>query len=227
MKRQIVTVPRDVLRLTAVTWGIDWRGQGLGSTAGGISTTVFNRFPRWVGAPPLQLDRDSLRAWLAIRDQAQGRANVFRLPMSHPLGFDWAGAAGAYAARGVPFDNGQRFSNGYGFAYSPIAIAVGDHAVGATEVTLDTAPTGVGVQVSQILSYDDWPFRVTAVLDVTGSHCRVSIQMPLRAAMPDGAFVDMEGHGRFEAIDDQTGPANYGRGHMSRPVLALQEVLSR
>lgn len=227
MQRQIVTIPRSLMRMLTCDWRIDWRGQGLGETAAGVETVVHNKFPRWIGTPTVHLRREAINQWDAIRDTAQGMVNIYRVPMVHPLGFDWGAAAGALGANGVPFSGDRGFSGGQGFAYAPMALSVGAFSVGAVEITLDVSPTGIAPRVGQIMSVADWPFRITSILTSSGTEYTVTIQLPLRAALRDGDVIRMEGVGLFEAAEQGMGATGYDRNQVSRPTLAFQEVLRR
>ncbi|AKO96833.1 hypothetical protein MALG_01657 [Marinovum algicola DG 898] len=229
MQREIVDVPRGLLRLLEVDWDIDWRAQGLRDSADGVSTAVINRFPRWSGSPRVVLSGERLRAWRAIRAEAQGLVGLYRVPMVDPVGYrpQAAAEAAGIAATGVPFSTGEVFSHGQGFAFDPVALATAGFAAGAREITLDTATAGGFPKVGQILSHDDRPFMVTAILATSGTECTIRIQLPLRADLPAGGRVQMQARGIFQAAEQQMGNPSYGRDQVSRVRLSFQEVLNR
>ncbi|WP_323764597.1 hypothetical protein [Marinovum sp.] len=229
MQREIVDVPRGLLRLLEVDWDIDWRGQGLRDSADGVSTAVINRFPRWIGSPRVVLEGDRLRAWRAIRAEAQGLVGLYRVPMVDPVGYDYRQAVedAGIAPAGVPFSTGESFSHGHGFAYDPVAQATADFAAGAPEITIDTASAGALPRVGQILSHDDRPFLVTAILTTSGTECTIRIQLPLRTDLPEGGLVQMQARGIFEAAEQQMGNPSYGLDLVSRVRLSFREYLGR
>lgn len=227
MKRDIITLPRSIMRLLSCDWTPDWRGQSLGDTSDGVSTAVYNAFPRWTGSPTVYLRREAIFQWRAIRASAQGRRHIYRVPMVDPLGFDWQSAAGQLGSSGVSFSGGQSFANGVGYAYVPVALAVGAFAAGAGEITLDVSLTGVAPKVGQIMSAADWPFMVTSILSQNGTQYSVTIEMPLRAPLADGDPIRLEGVGLFEAVEEGMGNPVYTRNHVARPQMKFQEVLNR
>lgn len=229
MQREVLNVPRDLMRSIEVNWTPDWRGQSLPEANSGVSTVVYNRFPRWVGSPRLVLSGSRLLAWRAIRAKAQGRKNLYRVPMVDPVGFNHGLAAerAGVGSEGLPFSTGAYFSTGHGFSYDPAAVAVGGFARGADEIRLDTAAAGFFPVVGQIMSHDDRPFIVTEILETSEAECTVGIQMPLRASIPDGAPVLMQGRGIFEAAEEGMGNPSYGVDLVSRVRLSFQEYLNR
>lgn len=227
MAREILTVPRSLVESSRINWTIDPRMQDAGPTTNGINQTVVSAFPRWVGTPRLRLHRAAILHWRAIVAMCRGRERVIRLPMIDPLGLNWRALAGAYAAQGIPFSEGQYFSSGLGFAYQPFGLAVGAQALGATRITVDYAPTGQPVQMGQRLSHDDWPFEVVAVISETGTQQVLQVEPPLRSAPADGDFVLFEAHGLFELVDPSTAAPAYARDHRATPEVALREVVTR
>jgi hypothetical protein len=226
MERPVITIPRSLLHELRMTWRIEWRGQDAGSTIGGNALSVINAFPRWIGSPEVSLHRDAIRRWRALMAEGQGRLGIYRLPMTDPIGFSWAAAAGAYAKSGVPFSSGARFSSGQGFNFTPTVLAVGAVANGATQFRMDVSPCGIGPVEGQMMSYDDWPFMVTWVDAVSDTLFDVGVQM-LRTAIPAGAEINMQAFGRFEVVDEGQGAASYGASRYTTATLSVQEVLRR
>lgn len=227
MAREVLTVPRALLRSTAINWAIDHRGQDAGPTTNSINQMMYSAFPRWVGAPRLRLRRDTVLHWRAIVSMARGRERVLRLPMIDPLGSPWDTWAGANGASGIPFSTGEPFSTGLGFAYEPFGQAVGAASAGDTQIKIDTAPSGHALQVGQRLSHDDWPFEVVAILSTSGTEQTVQVEPALRAAVVDGDAVLLEAHGLFELVDPATAAPHYARDHRAAPEISLREVLTR
>lgn len=229
MRRDVVTVPRGLLRFLDMSWDIDWGGQGLGQNNAGNGQIVFNRFPRWIGQPRILLHREQVLAWRAVRAQAQGRVGLYRVPLTDPLGFKLtdAGASEATIETGLPFADGAYFTDETGWAYEPFVTVSGAAAAGATEITIDTAPVpGFVPKVGQIMSHEDWPFQVQSVVDAGSGLFDLTVQMPLRAAIPSGDLVYLGAWGLFEA-NDGSGNPGYAPALVSRPTLEFTEALRR
>lgn len=225
MNRDTITVPPHVLLWTNMAWDIDWRGQSAGDATGGLTRTVFNGFPRWVGEPQAFVKDETLRQWRAIRASAQGRANIYRMQMVDPAGYKYPNTP----QNGTTFEDGGRFSDGQGFLPQQFALSIGGHAKGAEEIRVDMSSISGAPSPNQgqIMSHDDWPFMVNWVLPVSGTIYDIGVQMPLRAAIADGDPILMQGVGRFEAVGDDMGAVPYGPAHYSRPKLQFREVLRR
>lgn len=204
MQRPIVTIPNELLRTLNCDWDIDWRGQGVGSANGGNTQVIYNRFPRWVGTPRLLLYGAELAEWRAIRAQAQGYVGIYRLPMIDPIGFN---------------DPALLIS-----AFVPVATANLAANAGATTITVnaDVAPNP-----GQIMSANDWPFVVTTVSDLSGGVYELGVQMPLREAIAVDDEINMQGVGRFEAIEENMGNPAYTASRVATISLAFREVLAR
>ncbi|MFC4668920.1 hypothetical protein ACFO5X_10175 [Seohaeicola nanhaiensis] len=229
MDRQIITVPRELMRVMNSSWDIDWRGQSMGETTGGMNRTVFTAFPRWMGAPSLYLRRETILSWRALKLAAQGQVNIYRLSMIDPIGFDFQGAVwgAGIGAEGIPFDEGVTFDEGVGFDFQPTCTAVNGAAAGATQLRVNITPAGIVPRVGQIMGHGDWPFAVVAVSMVSAGVYDLRIQMPLRAAIAAGDMILHEGVGLFEVAEEGGGDLSYEFKHEARPVFRFREVLTR
>lgn len=230
MQRNIITIPAGLLRGNGLTWDIDWRGRSAGELTSGVTRTVFEGFPRWTGSGRVTLVGRDLAMWSAIRAAARGRQNIYRVEMSRPLSFvlTGAGASREDVCAGKATAQGNRFTNGKGWAVSPFALAVGDHAKGATEIVVDTSSCGGAVpQVDQIMSHDDWPFSVVAVLPEGGTIYRLIVEMPLRSYITEGDVVLMRGFGLFEAAEAGMGRPERGGTAIGAAEVSFHEVLKR
>lgn len=222
MQRPVITFPHCLFRALRVDWHIDWRGQPGRDTASGLSKTVFNAFPRWVGTPTIALAGDNLRRFKAVIAEGQGRVGLFRVPM-------WEGSAlppPAPSSTGVPFANGVTFADGATFAWEPFCTASRAAARGATEIEVSAPAPYVPLQ-GQILSVGDWPFRVTSVWDLGSDLYRLSVQMPLRAAIAANDPVMLRPYSWFELADDMGGRLAHGRTTLATTEVAFREVLRR
>lgn len=223
-------MPRALMRVAQVDWRIDQRAQASPDFASGVSQTVGQGYPRWVGAPVIRLRREGLMQWRAVASALRGRARVLRVPMVDPAGYHPSeiGGTPGQVADGRPFASGQVFSDGQGWALAGFALAVGAALRGATTLTVDVAScAGRAPRVGQIMSADDWPFVVTGVRAAGGTTYALSVEMPLRADIVDGAPVRLEGVGRFEVVAEDAGGLAYGRDQTTNITVALQEVLAR
>jgi hypothetical protein len=214
MTRPFITVAPDFLKLTQVDWDIDWREQASGNSVAGRRNINLNRLPRWVGKPTLDLFRDDIAQWRAIRLAARGMTGIFRLRMADFLPTACVSGGGVTFAGGNTFDGGVLFQAEYTVRCDAGAAA------GATEIEVVMASANDTIKVGQFLSHNDWPFAVVAI---EGSTLRV--EMPLRQAIPAGDLINLHGTGLFEMASAMTGNPAYGNTLVSRPTLDLQEWL--
>ncbi|MFD2855410.1 hypothetical protein ACFSZS_12425 [Seohaeicola zhoushanensis] len=114
-----------------------------------------------------------------------------------------------------------------GFEYVATCTAALAATAGATQIRINTAPSGIVPKVGQIMGHDDWPFAVVSVTLVSTGIYDLGIQMPLRSAVPSGAAIRHEGVGLFEITEDGAGDLTYEFKHESRPVFRFREVLTR
>lgn len=228
MNRTIIDIPYSLMRLTAVEWDIDWRGQPPSDRTDGSTQVVYNAFPRWVGTIDLTLSGDWIRHWRGLHWAAQGRVGVYRIPMIDPVGFSQLDYFGpSYTRLGVPFSSGARFSSGYGFAPNATIEAAAPAAAGATEITVTTTDPALVPKFGQILSAKEWPMGVTGVIDNGDDTYTLTIQMALREAIAAGDLLKCVAIGRFEVTEDRAGSPGYDANRISRPSITFREVLSR
>lgn len=218
MERPIITLAPGLLRQTRVNWDIDWREQSTGPGTGGRRQILLGALPRWIGDLPVQLRWQDLGVWRAARLAGRGMTAIYRVRMIDPA--VWRGGAGTP----LEFDDGTLFSDEAGWGDWPIAPCPDGAAAGAEQIDLDVSGVTVPLAVGQILSHDDWPFAVTEIEDLGDDIARISIQPPLRAAIPADDPVELIGVGLFELTERGEAPA-YGRVRSVPAALRLQEWL--
>lgn len=214
MTRPIITFSPSFLRYTAVDWDIDWREQASGTSVAGYRNINMNRLPRWVGRPTLELFREQIAQWRAIRLAGRGLTGVFRLRMADYIN-NTLGVGEA-----LPFSDDALFDGGIGFEPDYAVRCDAGAAAGATEIEVVMSSANDTLQVGQFLSHDDWPFIVVAIEGNT-----LRIEMPLRQAIPPGELINLRGTGLFEMVTPMTGNPAYDATLASRPTLELQEWL--
>jgi hypothetical protein len=214
MERPQITVLPQILRYTSVDWDIDWREQVAGTTVTGRRNIAIGRLPRWIGTPSLEFFRADIGLWRAARLSARGLTGVFRMVMRD---------AAVYAppcGEASTFDDGSTFSDGTGFAAEYTVRCDAGAALGATEIVVNMSTANGTIQIGQIMSHNDWPF---SVIEIDGNTLRV--EPPLRAAIPAGDTIRLEGRGWFEMVDARTGNPSYNSQMLAQPTFALQEWL--
>lgn len=214
MERRLITFAPTFLRLTTVDWDIDWREQSSGTSTSGRRNIDIGRLPRWIGSPKLEFHPDRIAQWRATRWAARGMTGVFRIRMADYINHD------PYPTDSIPFSDGSMFTDGSGFLQDYTVRCDVGAAAGATEIVVNMATASETIQVGQILSHNDLPFGVTAIMDDT-----LHIEMPLRQAIPAGDLIDLRGTGLFEMVDARTGNPAYDASLMARPEFSLQEWL--
>lgn len=226
--QNIITIPRAVMCATNYNWDIDWRGQSVGEPVAGDAQVVFNRQPKWIGSPSLAIhDRDVQNWWRAIRATARGRARIYRVPMVDPVGFDdYYDVERTWHTNGKQFSTDVRFNTGFGFEYRPFVTCVGNTAAGTTEIVVNETSAVRPCNVGQIMSHDDYPFIITSRTP-SGTNFRLTVEMPFRQAIPDGAIIFQYATGLFQAVTDTMGLPSYDANRLTRPQLQFTELLTR
>jgi len=217
MTRSIIDLPPPLLRMTAVTWDIDWAGQSAGGDAGGGDQVVVNQFPRFTARLSLQFDRDGIGLWRAYRARLQGRQNVARLRMLDPVTMASVGPA-------VNADWGG-WKSGMYIEPRPQVACVGAVAAGAAQVVVNETTAHAPIQIGAHLSYADWPFLVTG-RSGTGAAVTLDVLM-LRTAIPNGGQIDLIPRGLFLVTDPAEGAAGYGRRLRAAPEISFSEWITR
>lgn len=215
--REIIDVPRIFMRAAVCDWRPDWRGQATQGDIGGGDQTVYNRFPRFVGSPPLVLPEPMIGAWRALILRGQGRVNAYRIRMIDPIGHHIASAGW--------WSDWQAWRSGQYVEPRPQVFCVGAVLAGASSITVDESGAREPVRIGAYLSHNDWPFAVTGR---SGSGAATVLQVTmLRRPIADGAAIDLFARGIFTAADDAMGWPDYDTSRVARPVLALQEWITR
>jgi hypothetical protein len=214
MSRPILTFPPTFLKYTQVDWDIDWREQASGNSVAGRRNINLNRLPRWVGKSTLQLFKDQIAQWRAIRLAARGMTGIFRIRMADYINQKLE------PGDAVPFSDGAIFDDGTGFEAEYTVRCDAGAAAGATEIEVNLSTANDVLQVGQFLSHDDWPFAVVAIEDNV-----LRIEMPLRRAIPAGDLINLRGTGLFEMVAPMTGNPAYDNTLTSRPTFESQEWL--
>lgn len=231
MQRRIIIIPPTLFRLTAADWDIAWRGQSSGDANDGVTTTVYNAFPRFVAEPQIVLKPNEVAQWRAVRAHARGRIGIYRVRMCDPVGFARkavAPGASSWLALGTPHASGSLFANGLGYWFDPFVTAAAAASAGAEAIRVDTtASGGVAPKPGQIMSAADWPFIVTSVSEVSASVRELTVEPALRKPIAAGDTILMTGAGLFEIAEDRTGNPSYDTSRVSRLGIALREVISR
>ena len=178
-----ITIPLELMLNTNCDWDIEWRGQSNGETNAASRQIVYNAFPRWIGSPQMALEGQKIAEWRAIRARAQGRHNVYRVPMIDPLSFDYGLITKKQASQGIFDINNSPLSTGKGYEYVPFWNVVPEPygvidtqnqgalpAAGSYQLWLDVGDTGAAPRIGGIYSARDLPFiatEATRLSDVT------------------------------------------------------------
>ena len=213
MERRIVDLP--AMRQTQVDWDIDWREQDTGTKLTGARAVLMGSLPRWIGTVPQVLRASDIPGYRAARYYGRGMAGVFRIQMRDPL-------FSTSTASTVSFDDGAGFDDGALFADETMVFAVSAAAAGAESVVVDETGAPQVIRVGQILSYADWPFVVVARSGDSDA-LTLTVEPPLRVAIPEGGAIHFRGRGLFEMVNAGSGNPTYDIDRVSRPVLTLRE----
>ncbi|WP_104492057.1 hypothetical protein [Paracoccus denitrificans] len=218
MNRDIIDVPLIFNRALNVDWRPDWRGQPPAEGTDGSEQVVYNRMPRFVGAPSLVFPPAMIGAWRALILRGEGRVNAYRMRMVDPAVFDLGGA-----------DDWSRqwraYQGGMWVEPRPQITCPAGAAAGATSIVVDERAAPRPIPVGSYLSHNDWPF---AVVGRSGSGTATTLQVKmLRRAIPPGAAIDLLARGLFIGGSDAMGLPEYGLDRVARPQLDLMEWINR
>ena len=84
------------------------------------------------------------------------------------------------------------------------------------------------MRAGQILSYDDWPFRVLSVIRNFDGDAVCGVAPAIRRAIPNNAIVQAIGTGLFQSTDDAAGRVAVGSTwQVVEPSLDLVEWINR
>ncbi len=222
MSRQIVTVPRALMRRSSVfDWDLDFRSQSAGPGTDGGEQVVLSRAPRFTGACELTLTRDTIAQWRAVRAAARGRVNALRIPMVDRRGWRQAGDA-------VTFSEGETFSAGEGFAYEPACRALTSAAAGDAHLDVDWLDNAVPPLQGMFLSYRDWPMIVTSVIPLSAfaATYRLTVER-LAVAVPADALVNLRATGLFLFTEDTAAALSHGPTGAATPRVSVIEWVTR
>lgn len=226
MKRNVVTLRYDLLRTVDLDWSLDWRNRSSGTAADGSNQIVALGFPRWIGSTKLRLPPSLIGAYQAARDASQGLMNVWRVPMTDPVTLDREVALRT-RKKALPFGldtgSGPRFAEGCGFQWDPILVAPDGAKKGDTSIVLE----GEFLAVGQVVSYQDWPFRILSVRSEASGRKRCTVAPAVRVDVPAGGIVQAIGHGLFQLADAESGRMGYGLDRVATPDLSFVEWINR
>lgn len=218
MIRDIIDVPLIFARQLGVDWRPDWRGQPPAEGTDGSAQVVYNRLPRFVGAPTLVLPPEMIGDWRALILRGAGRVNAYRMRMIDPAVYevgrmdDWRRDWRAWRA-------------GLWQETRPQVVCPEGAAAGATSIVVDERLAPSPIPIGCYLSHGDWPF---AVVGRTGSGAATTLEVRLlRRAIPEGAQIDLIARGVFVAGSDAMGFPDYGLDRTARPQLELTEWITR
>lgn len=213
--RRVVTLTSDDITPGSVNWDIDWREQASGATTAGHRNILIGSLPRWVGKISGSTQNAEIGRLRAKMLHGRGMTGVYRIRLFDPAVF--------YAPDILTtFADGATFSDGSSFSEGPFVTNMNAADAGDTELLVAT--NGHNIKLGQIMSYQDWPFAVTSVFQA-GANLQVTLEMPLRVAIPAGAAIDAIGAGLFEMVSPMQGRQGYGVDWVSRPSFDFQEWL--
>ncbi|AXQ93208.1 hypothetical protein LV780_04905 [Cereibacter azotoformans] len=214
MNRTIIDVPRIFMRPSAHDWRIDWRGQSAGEGIDG-EQIVYNRLPRFVGAPVLEIPRDLRGHWRALIMRGEGRRNAYRMRMVDPVSY-------GMPRSGRLRDDIAAFLTGHYVEPRPRVPVVGAVSAGETSLVVDETGLPSPIRVGGYLSHNDWPFAVVA-RSGSGSAVTLTVRM-LRKAIPDGALIDVFARGIFLSTEDAMGLPAFSRGSFGVPLSVIEWI---
>lgn len=218
--RQIIIIPRFLMRATVCQWRIDWRGQGAVSGLNGSDQIIYSTFPRWVGSAQVSLRGDMGRIWRALIAKARGRVNCYSVPMVDPIARQLEAPADGWR------NSVDDYLNGRYIEPRPVITCAVTAAAGAEAITVDERAAARPVRVGSILSAADWPFVVTG-RSGSGAATVLTVEMPLRRSIAAGAQIDLAPRGLFIASDDAMGWPSFDGSTSQSPTLDLAEWITR
>lgn len=157
----------------------------------GFVQTVVSPFGLWrwsFSFPPLK--GEAFRRYRGLVTALHGGANIVRVPFCDPDGLGWATAGvvlGAVRpAAGVPWSNGQPFSNGRNWRLGRPVVAIAETAAkGASVIALQDTSWGHGLDIGDMIGCSPFHFGLYIVTERLEPG-RYRVWPPLRKALAIG-----------------------------------------
>lgn len=218
--------------LTPVEIGIDhaWNSRDGGAGLNGVTQIVSPLSGLWEMSVTFSQAREAKnRAYRATKMKMKGRFGWVRFAIFDPFRVRFADAGWPEPSGGIPFSDGEFFSDGSGFASPDITTTVGAAGLlGAEEVALNADMMNDALGVGHFFSIDDYLHLVTGIGPLVGSSRTYEIGPPLRADVTVGDEVKI---GRPTILcrlaDDRSGAIRMRFGRFGEPSMEFVEVLER
>jgi len=180
----ITQLPGSLLKLTRSRFWVDYRSQGSQQSTSGSSVVLNNGPPIWRASLTITATGRDIDTLLAYRDIAKGRLNALRISMLD--------------ARHMPADRNNFFG-------TMAATRRSEPATGVMWVDHRSCP--YPLFEGQIVSYDDYPYRIVRAVQQSAFETRLTLNRSLINEIPVNADVSTLPYGLFKFESDDSGAA--------------------
>lgn len=166
------------------------------------------------------------RSFRTIRTQLKGKFNYLRLPLKEPSRITRSDIGAIDLPGGVPFGDGEHFSDGTGFTLAqPSAPLVADASAGDDTITVPASYFSGAMTAGVFFGLNDWLHQVDG-WEEDGDNYVLTISPPLRKDAAEGDEADFAARAIWQLAEDSTGKADLSEGgrHGNVELLLIEPI---
>ncbi len=152
------------------------------------------------------------RSFRVIKTALKGKFNYLRLSLKEPSRITRRDIGAVGMPGGVPFGDGEHFSDGSGFTLAqPSAPLVAAASAGDDTITVPASYFSGAVSAGVFFGINDWLHQVDG-WEEDGENYILTISPPLREDAAEGDEADFTGRSIWQLAEDSTGKTDLSEG---------------